>query len=680
MDDNLSRSKRFGKNAFLLILFLASFNMPAIAQAKDSPVNRLQTQKAKRLTVEAMIAIKQGRWTIARQKIAQSHDPLAAKIFLWMESLERAEEDWTSKNFIQFSHFIRRNPDWPGIYRVKSRAEKIMPDDLSNAEVLAWFEDFPPQTPDGMERYMDTLIIEGKMDEARAFLAEWWASTLISREQQSRIFQKYGGYLTLDAHKKRFDALLYAGHYNNARGIAGVLGQGYPALAEARIALAQGRNTGLTRLINKVPSYLRDDPGLMYERLRWRRKRDLDSGALEMLMMEPDHERVQNPESWWLERHILIRRLLERGQYKKAYEIASKHMQTDGFSYAQAEWITGWLALRFMDDPIEAYQRFEALYHKVSTPVSKGRASYWAGRAAKAIGNAALARDWYQTAAEFQTVFYGQMAGAALAQENQLPRVKLPSLDAQDKRAFYKNELIQAFQIFRAVGMVDTSDQFLYAFLRQQETPKAYRFAAEMLAEEGDFHTAVKVAKKATRKGLFLTKQSYPTITKHLAGMDVAEWALIHAIIRQESMFDYEAESGAGALGLMQLMPATAREVSGKLNMSYRRAWLTERPKYNMMLGGAYIQRLIDKYDGSYPLAIVAYNAGPGRVDRWLDMFGDPRTGEVDLIDWIELIPIYETRNYVQRVLEGVYVYRLRLSGIQEQPKGDIHIANRYNP
>ena len=245
--------------------------------------------------------------------------------------------------------------------------------------------------------------------------------------------------------------------------------------------------------------------------------------------------------------------------------------------------------------------------------------------------------------------------------KNQLPQSKLPHITKKKSAVYQKSELVQASELFRLIGQQKRSESFIYAFLKQDETPKAYRFVAEIVARQGNYHMAVKIAKKATRKGLFLTKQSYPTITKHLHDINDTEWALIHALIRQESVFDYDAKSHAGALGLMQLMPATARSVSKKVGVPYNRAWLTSRPKYNMRLGSFYISSLVKRYDGSYPLAIAAYNAGPGRVDRWIRTYGDPRKGEINLLDWIELIPIYETRNYVQRVLEGIYVYRLRL-------------------
>lgn len=680
MEANVARKPFFGKETVLTLLFFTSLAAASSAGAYESPVNRKQSERARNMTVEAVKLIEKGKWEEARQKIAQSKDPLATKIFYWMRLMRADRKDWSNDDFIRLSSFISKNPEWPDILKMTLRAEGIMPEELSNEEVIAWYQKFEPQTPYGMGRYMDALIINGEYDKARTVLAQWWEETLTSGNSQQKIFQKYGGYLTLDAHKRRFNALLHEKHYESAMDIAHVLGQGYPQLAKARIALSKNKGSGVGELIDAVPSYLSEDPGLLYERLKWRRKRGLDSGASDILLMDINAENVRNRKDWWKERHIIIRRLLESGQHEKAYKISAKHMQKEGFSYAQAQWLTGWLALRFMNRPTDAYERFSALAGKVSTPVSKSRAGYWAGRAAYAMGQRDLSRKWYKDASQYKTVFYGQMAGAALSRGGELPKSKLPHITASDYKNFEKKELFQAFEVFKQANKTRHAEKFMSAFLKANETPKSYRFAAEKLAQNNDFYNAVKVAKKASRKGLFLTKQSYPTITKHLQDIHSAEWALIHALIRQESMFDYNAKSSAGARGLMQIMPSTAKYLSKKMNVSYNKAWLTDNPKYNLHLGAYYIGELIERYDGHYPLAIAAYNAGPGRVDKWLKLFGDPRKNEIGILDWLELIPIYETRNYVQRVLENTYVYRLRLKDIQLHTEKQLHVAFHPEP
>jgi soluble lytic murein transglycosylase len=593
-----------------------------------------------------------------------------AKIRTW----ERLVKGGEVENYAELAQFIRQNPDWPKIWLLKRKAERAMPATASPSQVTAWYDDYQPKTARGIDQYLSALVRTGRKDEAQKFIREWWGDINLSRDEQRMLYKRHGKMLNREAHQRRLDTLLFAKQYSNAKAIAGVLGGGFPALTNARIALAQ-EDRNASALLAKVPANLQKDPGLLYERLHWRRENKLNDGAIQILNMAPPAEKIQNPKDWWRERHIIIRRLLEDKKYYDAYKLASTHRQTEGFSHAQAEWLSGWLALSFMDDPRRAYKHFRKMYGKVETPISKARGSYWAGRAAERSGNADIARQAYALAARYQTVYYGQLAGAKLGLHENLPNTAPPTLSIQDKQAFENNELIRASQYFHKRGKKDDASLFLDAFINSNETPKAYRFAAEKAVAMQRYYDAVKISKEATNKGLFLTAQSYPVITDKVKSIHNVEWALIHGLIRQESLFNAGAESRVGALGLMQLMPATAKETARKLGVQHRQSWLTTRPEYNVLLGSAYLDQMLVRFGGSYPLAIAAYNAGPGRVDRWLKTFGDPRKGDIDWIDWMELIPIYETRNYVQRVMEAVYVYRLRLKGVQKPADHRIHIA-----
>lgn len=666
---NLSALTRKCKKISALAAIIALLVItPALAI--DSPVNRLQPPRAQDQTIRALQLAQQGQWNLARDTFAQARDPLASKLYYWLVFTQRGDFE----NYGRLAQFIRTNPEWPGVSDLRLKAEKEMPENLRPAEIIAWFADYKPRTANGVDRYMNALLMTGKQQEAKSFLSDWWASTTLSRDDQRIIFRKYSDYLDRDAHLRRFDTMLYRGQDQNARALAQVLGAGYPELAEARIAL-RAEKKSVEGLINAVPRHLQGDAGLLYERLRWRRKNNLDMRAAEILHSPPPIEKIQNPKDWWKERHILIRRMMEHHQYQSAALLASKHFQKPGsFEYAQGQWMAGWLALRFQKKPTEAYQYFEALYQNVETPVSKSRGAYWAGRAAESFGDKTIANGWYEKAARHQTTFYGQLAGAKLGRTDALPNAAPPILSAQEQNSFDEMELVQAASLFARAGMRKESSRFLWAFVKDQKTAKAYKYAAELAIKNGQTHDAVRISKDATKQGLFLTAQSYPVITNQLHGVDV-EWALVHALIRQESMFDIKAQSPVGALGLMQLMPATARETARKMGIAHNTSLLTTNPNHNIKLGSAYLDQMLKRYDGAYPLAIAAYNAGPGRVDQWLETFGDPRTGTVDWIDWIEMMPIYETRNYVQRVMEAVYVYRLRLQKVQRPPDALIHIA-----
>ncbi|MCB1592010.1 MAG: lytic transglycosylase domain-containing protein [Alphaproteobacteria bacterium] len=672
----------FRKVIVSISLILCGLLLSAPVSARNTEISRVQTSAARKMTIEAIRDFRDGKKELARKRVAESRDPLAAKIYHWL-IFTRDVRNWNPSHYTTLTRFIRQNPDWPGIRGLKSLAEDKMPENWPSADILGWFNDYPPRTARGMKIYIDALIAQGREKQARQILVDWWADANISRDQQRDIFQRYGNILTVEAHKRRFDSLLLKGQGHkddSARAIAGVLGNGYPELAEARIALARGGKKGIDNLVSKVPKHLQDDPGLLFERLRWRRKNNDDFGAMEILHAEPDPGKVLNPDDWWAERQIIIRRLLEQGSYKSAYLLAEIHMQKDGLPFAEAQFLTGWLALRFMNKPTEAFERFTSMYAKVETPISKSRASYWAGRAAEAMKQKSMALKWYRNAAKFQTVYYGQLAGIKLQMRNELPKVAPPVLTRADKDKFAENDLTQAAQLFKAAGMEEESGDFLEAFIQSEDSPKAYRYGAELAAKMGDVHEAIKIAKKATGKGLFLTAQSYPTITKWIEHIDSVEWALIHSVIRQESVFDFNARSPSGARGLMQLMPGTAAETARKINVAHKGEWLTERPDHNILLGTTYLHNLLKRYDGAYPLAIAAYNAGPGRVNKWLETYGDPRKGEVDMIDWIELIPYSETRNYVQRVMENIYVYRLRLKGVQPTPEREVFMLQQAKP
>lgn len=640
--------------------------------ANEGAFGGLQDEQSQARTMRALQMIEQNIWEPARGEIAATKDPLAAKLYFWLYYTRQDK----GINFVRLSHFIRDNPEWPGIYGLRLKAEKLVDETLPARDIVAWFDDYKPVTAAGTDKYLQAILKTGNVDKARAYLSDWWATASLSRDDQRGLFRKYNRYINTAAHHKRLDMLLFRGQQDNALAIADVLGQGYPQLARARIALAAEKQD-VDGLIAAVPAKLQNDPGLLYERMRWRRRNDYNEGAIQVMRMMPPIDQIQNPADWWLERHIIIRRYLEEKRYKDAYQLASTHKQKSGLPFAQAEWMAGWLALRFLNDPVQAFTHFQTLHGNVSSPISKSRAAYWAGRAMKAAGNDEIARQWYQSAAKFRTAYYGQMAASELSIDGVITSDAPPVLTPQDKAAFNADELIQAARLFHLAGMRNTASDFLNAFVKHENSAKAYLYGADLAVEMQHFHDAVNISKQATSKGMFLTAQAYPTITKELEGIAL-EWALIHALIRQESVFNFEARSPVGALGLMQLMPGTAVETARKLGIAHTQSWLTERPAHNIRLGTAYLQQMLDRYEGAYPMAIAAYNAGPGRVDKWLVTYGDPRKGEIDIIDWIELIPIYETRNYVQRVVEATYVYRLRLKNIQK-PQKNIGLATPQN-
>ena len=462
------------------------------------------------------------------------------------------------------------------------------------------------------------------------------------------------------------DRLLWEGRYWPAQRMLHKVNPRYLALSVARLRLMRMQRN-VDGAIAKVPAELRDHPGLVYERLRWRRRKGLDT-ALEFLA-DTALGRV-HPEKWWTERAILARRTLGKGHISEAYRVAKNHhlRPEAGLAFAEAEWLAGWIALQFLTDHEVALDHFTTMFAAVKFPLSRARGAYWAARAAEAEGKTKLAERWHRMAARYSTTYYGQLAASRLAPGNPflwLPPDPQPAI-AQIE-AFDAHELVRVVRVLRP----DRPEGALAAVRPQ---PRRLRRVALVAGPDGVAGAAPWApgpghlgGQKERPCGPRPDRGGYPTpnvpVLVNGARKPGPELPLVLAVIRQESAFRPEAISRAGARGLMQLLPSTARTVAKALKMrfSYRR--LTAEPDFNMKLGQAYLGKLLEDFDGSYVLALAAYNAGPVRARKWLRANGDPRQSLTDAIDWVELIPIDETRNYVQRVMEGLQVYRGRLNG-----------------
>lgn len=652
MSGNLSVTPLKCKHS-LIILVMGFFVLCGVF---SSSARAQMAQQEREKIIQALRAVQQERWALAENIVVSANSDLGHSLIRWLIYTRKGDVG----DYDELVAFVRQNRHWPAIGQLRLLVEDHMPPDLPHEDVLHWFDDFAPLGVQAMARYLDALMAVGQHDRARMIAAQWWAEMPLKRQEQKDFYKRYKHLLSVPDHKNRFEMLLFSRQFSNARAIAGVLGGGYLALAEARIALAMNK-PGVNALINRVPRALQGNPGLMYERLKWRRRHDLNNSALEILNAPPPAAQIPNKSDWWRERHILARRFIEEKKFDAAYALVRAHMQTDGFAYAQAESLAGWLALRFVNKPENAFMHFTSLYERVNTPVSLARAAYWAGRAADDLGAESLAREWYERAAQYQTRFYGQKARKALGLALALPAIESVNIETQNYRLFSTDDFVHIITLLHAVDMNDEAEDFLQAFVDKFKTAQGYKYAAELATGYRYYAPALKIAKQATRNGWFLEAQSYPLLHDYVRSSR-PEKALVYGIIRQESQFDARAKSPVGALGLMQLMPGTAKDTARKIGQPYRKSWLLDRPDYNIRLGSAYLAQMLERYEGSYPLAVAAYNAGPGRVDRWIKQYGDPRSAQVDMVDWVELIPIYETRNYVQRVLEATEIYRLRLA------------------
>lgn len=593
------------------------------------------------------------RWDEARRLAARASDPLPAKVLTWMELADPTG----GADFATIARFVRAHPDWPNLPALRRNAEMAIGPQTDPQEIRAWFAVHPPLTGAGILHYAIALDAAGKTDELTDLVRKRWVQGGFGAREEGDILARFGRLLRQSDHLARLDRLLWDGEGAAARRLLDLVDPGHRAVAEARLALADMR-PGVDALVNRVPAALADDPGLLYERMRWRRRSDQDAGAIEILLNRPAE--LGRPGAWWTEQHILARRALERGDYALAYRLAAGHGQKDGVAFANAEFLAGWLALRFLNRPADALKHFTLLYEGVGSPISVSRGAYWAGRAAEALGRNDEARRWYALAARHVTTFYGLLAGEKLGEKAfRLPDD--PVVPPAASAAFLSNDMARLSRMLHQIEPArDREAVFLRRFGSNARTPAEFGAVARFALDMNRPDLAVWIAKQGVQNDVTLVEGGYPVIGRPRQGSP--DPALVHALIRQESTFNRNAVSPAGARGLMQLMPATAQAVAGRLGIKHSVAMLTNDPDHNIRLGSTYIQEMLDRFNGSYVLAIASYNAGPGRVSQWLDRLGDPRGGEIDVIDWIEQIPIYETRNYVQRVMEGLYVYRARFA------------------
>lgn len=608
----------------------------------------------RKLAQTALDMMDEGKWNAALAVALPAPDRAVPTMVRWLAY----QHPHSGASFADIAEFLAEYPDWPRSGTLRARAETAMTGAESPTEVLAFFDANPPLTVDGATAHVRALLATGDRAAATRAAREHWVDKTFNAGQETEWLNEFGGLIDPATQRARLHRLLWDRDTDQARRQMNRVDAAHQALARARIALYQ-RQPGVDAAVNAVPAGLQNDPGLLYDRLRWRRRAGLNDGAREILNQAPAE--LGRPDLWWKERHIQVREALSEGAVTSAYRLAADHglAPDDGYPWAEAEWTAGWLALRWLDDPALALPHFVRFHQEVGTAISLARGAFWAGEAAAALGRDEEARRWYAEAAGYPTTFYGQLAATRIGQDPMAGVGPLPPVAPAMRRAFADDHRVTAARLLVELDRPKDADALLYGLQRAAETPDQHRLTAELMAELGRPSLAVFQARDANRDNITLYELGYPVIPTR--GISRPEPALIHAVIRQESSFAPDVISRAGARGMMQLMPGTARDQARRLGLPYDSGRLLSDPHYNMVLGSDYLARMLDRYDGSYVLAIAAYNAGPGNVDRWLARNGDPRRPGVDTIDWIESIPYNETRNYVQRVMEAVALFRQRL-------------------
>lgn len=656
-------AKMMAKRASLLLMGLWLGAQPALAQDTATAV---LTPPDRLAMAAAFAAADVGLWDEARLAARVIGDPLMRSVFAWADFVGGDPE---GHRFEAISTLALTYRDWPNRAALIRAGEAALARALDQgegvpqaADIARFFDVEAPHTFDGVMAYAAALTTLGRDEVRTALLQDRWVDSPLTEAQEEMFLRRYGQDLGPTAHAERLDALLWAGRWDEADRQLARVGADQRRLGEARLRL-QRRQDGVDAAIDAVPAVLRDDEGLSYDRLRWRWRAGLVDGAMALLDEQPAN--AVHRRAWWNQRDVIARALHRAGRYADAYAVARDHGYERGVPFAVGEWFAGWMALRFLNDPQTALQHFTTLYEGVGTPISLGRGAYWAGRAATELGDRDQAAAWFSRAAVHGQTFYGQLAADALAR----PSVStvpsgLAEITGDDIAVFEADPRVRIARVLASLGQDALAGDFLIRLSVDGDGP-AHGFLASRLAFDlGRPDLGLMNGRLVLgNDDILLTDAAYPLITTPTADSAV-EPALIHALIRRESGFRTDAVSPAGALGLMQLMPGTADLVANRLSIDHQTAALTVDAALNVRLGSAYLADRIERYDGAYALALAAYNAGAGRVDEWLERFGNPSGRGVEaMVDWIETIPFSETRSYVQRVLEDLQVYRLRFGG-----------------
>ncbi|MFV2091484.1 MAG: transglycosylase SLT domain-containing protein, partial [Hyphomicrobiales bacterium] len=614
------------------------------------------------------LAVK-GDFAKARARVEAAGDAASIKIINWYF----IRTVGSGASYQQIISFIDANPGWPGLRPARKHAEVVLYQGGAEAPVtVTYFTRFPPITRWGRIALATAYQSTGKADKARKFFRKVWSRDPLDAKSEKLVRARCPSCISTAVEKQRLDAMLYLALKKPAMRAAKRLGADYVKLAQARLAISR-RSKKAERAYGKVPKNKRGNIGLIYSRISWLRRKGYQDEALKLLGSVPGNaSNLTFRAKWWTERRLVARAVISgQAAIRNAYAVSADHGWTKGARFAEAEFLAGWIAFSRLKDPKLALPHFQRLEAAVKNPISRARANYWLARAYSAIGDQETARKHYTAAAEYAATYYGQLARAWLG--GTLTLMDLPATPGPTPRAqkrFQSRELVAMARRLAVGGHVRLASMFVSKLAQTIESPSELSILARFANQLTLANVAVYVGKRAVRKGAPLYEISYPVgtfVDMNLApnkpGKPVVELAMLYGIARQESEFNWRALSRVGARGLMQIMPATAKMVARDHAYPFALKRLTEDPVYSARLGSAFLSDLLDQFGGSYVLTIAAYNAGPGRVGQWIKRFGDPRSAQVDPIDWVESIPFDETRNYVQRVLENIQVYRMFLAG-----------------
>jgi soluble lytic murein transglycosylase len=574
--------------------------------------------------------------------------------------------DDNTSSFDRYAAFVSNNPNWPSVWFFRRRAEATLWQERREAAtVRAYFRTNPPLTAKGKFSLARALASQGERKEAEAVARDAWRNDPFTPDVETTAYELFEKYLTREDHKIRMDRRLNVEDAEAGMRAAGRLGGVDLTIARARVAVIK-KEANAASLLDAVPATARTDPGYIFSRAQLLRRQEkiAEAGAV-MLTLPHDAAQIYDADEWWIERRVLVRKLIDIGDVKTAYAIARDATPPTRPAYRVDQPFTaGWVALRFLRDPNLALEHFNKVAVDTENPVAKARAAYWKGRAHEVLGHAQEARSHYETAAQWSTAYYGQIAGGKLG-NGELAIRPAPAPAPEERAKVLRDEVVRAVELLYHVSERDLAAIMAVDSGENSDDPGKLALIGELTQRYDDGRSMLLLGRAALNRGMPFDVYAFPTIgmPRYEPIGPPVEVALLYSIARQESGFNPRIVSTANALGLMQVTPEAGKYVTGKFKVPFDQNRLLRDTTYNTQVGAAELGDVLKDFRGSYILAFVAYNAGRGRVKDWIAKFGDPRDPKIDPIDWVERIPFSETRNYVQRVMENLQVYRVRFGG-----------------
>lgn len=625
---------------------------------------------------QALDLIRKGRTRDATALKASLGDPVAQTLVEWL-ILRNVDGE---ASVARIAAFVGDNPEWPGLRQLRGRAEGLLWQERGNAAAVHRFTGDQPVSSKGRLALARVLLAEGEPDNALQQVRAVWRAQELSERLESDAYAAFEPLLSRDDHRLRMDRRIGAKDFAGAMRAARRLGGDAQALVKACAAVGSGASNAAA-LLDAVATDLRQDLGYVLCRAQWLMRRERYAEAGKAMLAAPQQEMaLQDTDQWWRERRVLARKLLDLGDAEAAYGVVRDAAPPANDNYrAEARFMAGWIALRYRNDPATAREHFAHIDDGSRNPIVLARANYWRGRAAEALGDADASHAYFEAAASHPTAYYGQLARVKLGIDRLMLR-QLPPIEP-DLSPAPADDRVRAADMLYAIGERDLVLGFVSDLAEQNGNITTLAALGDLTARRNDARAMLEIGKAALARGLALDHYAFPDIgipAHRPIGPDIGR-SVIFSVARTESAFDQRDKSPAKAVGLMQVTPDAGRDTAKRFGVAYDWNKLVTDPVYNTQMGAAELAALLREYRGCHIMTFAGYNAGRGRVQQWIKQYGDPRDPNVDAVDWVERIPFAETRNYVQRVMENLQVYRVRFDGdaamtAAREPASDPHL------